>query len=44
MRYTMVDLYSAKGRHWVADGDKFQYPLNPNLSYSHAAVNTMRAE
>ncbi|KAF5932930.1 hypothetical protein HYC85_029101 [Camellia sinensis] len=32
------------GRYWVADGDEFQYPLNPNLHYSHAAVNTMRAE
>ncbi|KAL7185249.1 hypothetical protein ACSBR2_027219 [Camellia fascicularis] len=31
-------------RHWVADEDEFQYPLNPNLRYSHAAVNTMRVE
>ena len=42
--YTVVDLYSAMGRHWVADGDEFQYPLNPNLRYSHHTVNTMRAE
>ncbi|KAF5932981.1 hypothetical protein HYC85_029152 [Camellia sinensis] len=44
MRYTVVDLYSATGRYWFADGDEFQYPLNPNLRYSHATVNTMRAE
>ncbi|KAL7224989.1 hypothetical protein ACSBR1_026299 [Camellia fascicularis] len=44
MRYTVVNLYSTMGHHWVAAGDEFQYPLNPNLRYSHAAVNTMRAE
>ena len=44
MRYTVVDLYSAMGRYWVADGDEFQYPLNPNLRYSRGTVNTMRAE
>ena len=44
MRYTVVDLYSAIGYHWAADGDEFQYPLNPNLRYLHAAINTMRAE
>ncbi|KAL7244533.1 hypothetical protein ACSBR2_000008 [Camellia fascicularis] len=44
MRYTVVDLYSAMGRYWVADGDEFQYPLNSNLRYSRATVNTMRAE
>ena len=44
MRYTVVDLYSAMGRYWVADGDEFQYLLNPNLHYSRATVNTMRAE
>ena len=44
MTYTVVDLYLAMGRYWVADEDEFQYPLNPNLRYSHATVNTMRAE
>lgn len=44
MRYTVVDLYSAMGRYWVADGDEFEYPMNPNLRYSRATVNTMRAE
>ena len=44
MTYTVIDLYSAMGRYWVADGDEFQYPLNPNLRYSRATVNTMRAE
>ncbi|CAL5379921.1 unnamed protein product [Camellia sinensis] len=32
------------GRYWVADGDEFEYPMNPNLRYSRATVNTMRAE
>ncbi|KAL7241242.1 hypothetical protein ACSBR2_006795 [Camellia fascicularis] len=32
------------GRHWVADGDEFEYPLNPNLHCSHHTVNTMTAE
>ncbi|KAL7249757.1 hypothetical protein ACSBR1_011857 [Camellia fascicularis] len=44
MRYTMVDLYSAMGHYWVADGDEFQYPLNPNLRYSRSTVNTMTTE
>ncbi|KAL7176109.1 hypothetical protein ACSBR2_029641 [Camellia fascicularis] len=44
MTYTVVDLYSTMGCHWVADGDEFQYPLNLNLRYSHHTVNTMRAE
>ena len=44
MRYTVVDLYSAIGRYWVADGDEFEYPMNPNLRYSRATGNTMRAE
>ncbi|KAL7194223.1 hypothetical protein ACSBR1_034602 [Camellia fascicularis] len=32
------------GCHWVADGDEFEYSLNPNLRYSHHTVNTMTAE
>ena len=44
MRYMVVDLYLAMGRHWVADGDELQHPLNPNLRYSYATVNIMRAE
>ncbi|THG02524.1 hypothetical protein TEA_028678 [Camellia sinensis var. sinensis] len=44
MRYTVVDLYSTMGCHWVSDGDEFKYPLNPNLRYSHHTVNTMTAE
>ncbi|CAL5374247.1 unnamed protein product [Camellia sinensis] len=26
------------------NGDEFEYPINPNLRYSRATVNTMRAE
>ncbi|KAL7237630.1 hypothetical protein ACSBR2_003853 [Camellia fascicularis] len=31
------------GRHWVSNDD-FEYPLNPNLRYTMATMNTMRAE
>ncbi|KAL7207995.1 hypothetical protein ACSBR1_029866 [Camellia fascicularis] len=43
MRYTVSDLYTAIGCHWVSNND-FEYPLNPNLRYTMATVNTMRAE
>ncbi|KAL7257675.1 hypothetical protein ACSBR1_003900 [Camellia fascicularis] len=31
------------GRHWVSNDD-FEYPLNLNLCYTTATMNTMRAE
>ncbi|KAL7212319.1 hypothetical protein ACSBR2_015074 [Camellia fascicularis] len=43
MRYTVSDLYTTMGRHWVPNDD-FEYSLNPNFHYTMATMNTIRAE